>query len=141
MYLLSVIGLSACKDVRLFDASSCPLTSPVIFYKLRYIERAGLLHHGDLCARHITARRRDTRHFFTDFDTLPLYKTYFPIWPFGLTAIALSIDFRTDHRRALSQDQGSDQTQHSHGPATRLPDFVAHGFIPPDLCRCPRHMA
>ena len=39
MYLLSVTGPIACKDVRLYDASSCPLTSPAIFYKLREIER------------------------------------------------------------------------------------------------------
>ena len=42
MYLLSVTGLIACKDVRLYDASSCPLTSPTIFYKLREIERYGI---------------------------------------------------------------------------------------------------
>jgi hypothetical protein len=42
VYLLSVTGLSACKDVRLYDASSCPLTSPAIFYKLREIERPPL---------------------------------------------------------------------------------------------------
>ena len=39
MYLLSVTGLIACKDMRLYDASSCPLTSSAIFYKLRESER------------------------------------------------------------------------------------------------------
>ena len=34
MYLLSVIGLIACKDAHLFDASSCLLTPPSIFCKL-----------------------------------------------------------------------------------------------------------
>jgi len=42
VYLLSVIGLIACKDVRLYEASSCPLTSPAIVYKRREIERRGL---------------------------------------------------------------------------------------------------
>ena len=34
MYLLTVTGLSVCKDARLFDTSSCPLTPPSTFYKL-----------------------------------------------------------------------------------------------------------
>jgi hypothetical protein len=33
-YLLAVIGLIACKDARLFDASSRPWTPPSTFYKL-----------------------------------------------------------------------------------------------------------
>ena len=41
MYLLSVIGLIACQDARLFDVSSCLLTRPSTFYKLLYMERGG----------------------------------------------------------------------------------------------------
>jgi hypothetical protein len=33
VYLLTVPGLTACKDARLFDASSCPSIPPLTFYK------------------------------------------------------------------------------------------------------------
>jgi len=39
VYLLTVTGLTACKDARLFDASSCPSIPPLTFYKLLEIER------------------------------------------------------------------------------------------------------
>ena len=46
VYLLTVPGLTACKDARLFDASSCPSIPPLTFYKLLEIERPeyGYLH-------------------------------------------------------------------------------------------------
>jgi hypothetical protein len=40
-YLLSVAGLSACKDASLFDAFSGPWIPSSTFYKLLEIERAG----------------------------------------------------------------------------------------------------
>jgi site-specific recombinase XerD len=39
VYLLSVAGLIACKDVSLFEAFSCPWTPSLTFYKLLEIER------------------------------------------------------------------------------------------------------
>jgi len=36
----SVAGLIACKDARLFNAFTCPWTSPSTFYKLLEIERS-----------------------------------------------------------------------------------------------------
>jgi hypothetical protein len=42
VYLLTLTGLIACTDARLFDASSCPSIPLLTFYKLLEIERSQL---------------------------------------------------------------------------------------------------
>ncbi len=50
-YLLTVPGLIACIDVRLFDTSSCPLSPPSTFDKLLEIERTSLLVPCPVCGQ------------------------------------------------------------------------------------------
>ena len=53
MYLLSVVGLIACKDANLFEAFSCSWTPSSTFYKLLEIERRWFTHRTHLPRRAI----------------------------------------------------------------------------------------
>lgn len=65
---------------------------------------AGLLRHGYFRTRRLGAFR-DTRHFLTHFQTLYPHSDRFVILRFGLNAIPVRIDFRTDHRLARSRSR------------------------------------